>query len=201
MSARGDHIPTDALLRTLANDAAEASSEYWSVASRAPDGGTADVYSPTLRGLLRKIVHVAEAPLAVFGRYIAAMQPATARALLDRLERLAKACDVFEQALKCDACDGTGKPISGLPCGCRGTGSLAEMLVTVRVELVEARQEIEWLRAGSPQPGDEVVDRVARAIREEDPRSDDGTDSSDPTEMFRYRLMAVAALRAVRGAK
>lgn len=41
----------------------------------------------------------------------------------------------------CDACAGTGKPISGLTCMCEGTGFADVAIKTLRLEVVKARQE------------------------------------------------------------
>ncbi len=42
---------------------------------------------------------------------------------------------------ECDACGGTGKPASGKPCMCLGTGKMSIAALTLRHELVEARAE------------------------------------------------------------
>ena len=47
----------------------------------------------------------------------------------------------------CDACGGDGKPVSGLPCMCKGTGLAAEGLITLREELFDKTQRIAALEA------------------------------------------------------
>lgn len=47
----------------------------------------------------------------------------------------------------CDACVGTGKPISGLPCMCGGTGRMSDAARHLREELVTARARAEQDKA------------------------------------------------------
>lgn len=46
----------------------------------------------------------------------------------------------------CDACTGTGKPISGKPCMCGGTGKMSDAAVHLRKMLVEAEVELEAVK-------------------------------------------------------
>lgn len=50
--------------------------------------------------------------------------------------------DAAIQGNTCDACLGNGKPISGLPCMCRGTGKMAEAARYLREQLVQADTKI-----------------------------------------------------------
>ena len=48
---------------------------------------------------------------------------------------------------QCDACAGTGKPISGLPCMCRGTGKMSVAALHLRERLVARDAEVARLTA------------------------------------------------------
>lgn len=60
----------------------------------------------------------------------------------------------------CDACGGTGKPISGLPCMCKGTGRMSEAAYTLRGELVRVEAEHARLLAFV----DEILDKNPNAV-------------------------------------
>lgn len=45
----------------------------------------------------------------------------------------------------CSVCGGTGKPLSGKPCICNGTGSMIHEMVGLRTELIDARDRAEML--------------------------------------------------------
>jgi hypothetical protein len=61
---------------------------------------------------------------------------AEVRALRSRLE-------LAESENRCDACAGTGKPISGLSCMCGGTGKMSEAAIYLRKELVQRNTMLE----------------------------------------------------------
>lgn len=42
----------------------------------------------------------------------------------------------------CGVCAGTGKPVSGLPCICGGSGAQSDELYGLRLELSRAKEEI-----------------------------------------------------------
>lgn len=42
----------------------------------------------------------------------------------------------------CDACAGTGKPISGLSCQCGGSGKMSDAAVYLRDELIKAQEQL-----------------------------------------------------------
>lgn len=47
----------------------------------------------------------------------------------------------------CDACGGNGKPVSGLPCMCQGTGLMSRAAEYLRLELFHRDQECDRLKA------------------------------------------------------
>lgn len=51
-----------------------------------------------------------------------------------------KLIDYYE-AESCDACGGTGKPVSGLACMCRGSGRMSDAAIYLRERLVEAEMK------------------------------------------------------------
>ncbi len=71
---------------------------------------------------------------------------------------------------QCDACGGTGKPASGKPCMCRGTGKMSVSALTLRDELVEARAKVAKLEAEirqwAEQRGehDAAMEQIAKAL-------------------------------------
>jgi hypothetical protein len=48
---------------------------------------------------------------------------------------------------QCDACGGTGKPLSGKPCMCQGTGRMSVAAIYLRERLVEVEAERDALKA------------------------------------------------------
>lgn len=46
----------------------------------------------------------------------------------------------------CDACGGTGKPVSGLPCICGGTGRGQDEKIGLRRKVFELEREIQELK-------------------------------------------------------
>lgn len=55
-----------------------------------------------------------------------------------RLEAVPKLCryvQELEHSNQCDACAGTGKPVSGIPCMCGGTGKMSDAAVYLRERL------------------------------------------------------------------
>jgi hypothetical protein len=76
------------------------------------------------------------------------LSPKRLRAQLQQAEERARRA---EDALLCDACGGTGEPISGRPCGCGGTGSALDMLCYVRLRVFELEREA---RAAEEQRGE-----------------------------------------------
>lgn len=54
--------------------------------------------------------------------------------------------DALRAENECDACGGTGKPVSGIPCMCAGTGKMSRAAITLREEVITLRAEVERLR-------------------------------------------------------
>jgi hypothetical protein len=65
-----------------------------------------------------------------------------ARAIADFIEKGAES----RSENICDACAGTGKPVSGLPCMCGGTGKASRAVMHLRERLIEAEFERDALR-------------------------------------------------------
>jgi hypothetical protein len=76
----------------------------------------------------------------------AAVEAAT-KALRERVRGLEEELRRANGRAACDACGGDGKPASGLPCMCRGTGLAAEGLITLRGELFDKDKRIAALEA------------------------------------------------------
>ncbi len=72
------------------------------------------------------------------GAYVAAANPAV-------ILRLTAALAEQTAENHCDACVGTGKPISGLPCMCGGTGRMSDAARYLREQLAERDTSIESL--------------------------------------------------------
>lgn len=112
-------------------------SELCAPASRALAQGTASV----------KFTFVGnDEDVAKLAAFYNAAHPAVVNGLCAEIAVLEKACATFEAACSCDGCDGKGNTVSGKPCGCKGTGSLAEQLYTTRDRVRQLESEIELLR-------------------------------------------------------
>lgn len=55
-----------------------------------------------------------------------------------------------ESENQCDACGGSGTPVSGPPCMCGGTGKMSEAARNLRQELVNLRTQLAAAEAGRP---------------------------------------------------
>jgi len=73
--------------------------------------------------------------------------------------------DELRAALACDACAGTGKPTSGTPCMCGGSGSMADAARFLRTELVRVTTERDEARARQASLA-VTADRMTNAARD-----------------------------------
>ncbi len=71
--------------------------------------------------------------------------PSVLRMVTNRLEQRSKALRDATAENICDACVGTGEPISGLPCMCEGTGKMSDAARYLRQRVVELESRVSEL--------------------------------------------------------
>lgn len=74
----------------------------------------------------------------------------------DDCNRLTAELAAAKAADQCDACLGTGMPISGKPCMCQGTGRMSDAARWLREELVKADTDVAAAKADALQAHEEV---------------------------------------------
>lgn len=88
----------------------------------------------------------------------------------------------------CDACGGTGKPVSGLKCMCGGSGKMIDAFYYLRERIVETELENGRLRECLSELTDAVITRPVS-------RGGNGEQSTDD----RFNLALETAVSVLRG--
>lgn len=84
----------------------------------------------------------------------------------DTIMAIQAGCEKAEQENTCDACAGTGKPASNIPCMCKGTGKMSVAALTLREELTAAEAK----RVGLEKALRELIDLKELKVKFENER-------------------------------
>lgn len=89
-----------------------------------------------------------------------------------QLSQAETAIDELRTENMCDACAGSGEPVSGKPCMCKGTGKMSVAALTIREALAKALTKLDSVRFPEVKRGpyspdhDPSFERMARAFIE-----------------------------------
>jgi lipopolysaccharide biosynthesis regulator YciM len=93
---------------------------------------------------------------------------------------------------RCDACRGSGTPVSGRPCMCRGTGKMSEAAIYLREELNKRDRELDKAEARVAEQAAEI-ERLKRDYETAVLAIDDLFENDHPDIVERVKLLFTRA--------